>query len=1074
MSQSTLPFAGQVFVISADVSSPLMIDNFDTSKDILQIAGTLAEYTTTTVDGNLQISTLDGKLLATVAGVSELKPYTGNNPEGESYLLSLENEFFEENIEPYFYEPIYPVQNPDVDALIAEGKYTSYYDHLLKAGQFEEREDTFLVGTSGDDTLYGLGSESVLVGVPISDAAYDPLAIQPIDTGVGQQDTLVGSSDRNIFLLGSGKRLDETPQLFYVGEGDNDYARIQNFDPLLDYIVLTGRPEDLKFETVDGDSYISTKEGDLVAIVEDIPKLLPDYIDPTEGTTNIYAYVPNDPYYAEVTQAFFIEDAYLEANPDVSAAVTAGQYQSGFDHFINVGIYENREVVYQGTEGDDYISPSGNSFVFGVPVTKFDLETETFEVSSTGAGQVDELDSSSGANRFVLGAQGSPFYVGSGDADYAKIPAFDTQEDSLLLAGSLSDYTLEYAGNNLKISTKEGDLVAIVTEGVTDESITSRPLELKAFTGSNPDGFTSLLSLENEFFAENVEPAFYAPYYSVQNPDVDALIAEGKYTSYYDHFLKAGQFEQREDTFFQGTEADDTLFSIGWESILVGVPITDAEYEEGLDVVPVNTGTGQIDTLIGNGVDQKETIFVLGNGTVLNETSQTFYLGEGDADYALIQNFQNRDRIYLGSDVSEFTLETIDGDVHISKAGDLVAIVEDRTELLSARENELAAPQIEFFTPGTAGNDTLYSAVRQNYLVGVEISAGQVIGKTYPDVVPVSTGTGEVDTLHGLLGREDTFLLGTSGLLNETAQPFYVGQGDADYALIKDFSPNDQYDTVILAGEVSDYRFEIQSYEGTGDDTKIYTKDGDLIAIVEGATLSQAYDNDNGKSLTLYASNLNGSAEAAAEYFSDVEPVFYEDFYLDKNPEVAALISSGEFGSAFEHYLEVGQFTGEGEVIIAGTSDNDALYGLGKSDLLFGVPLTFVDGEKEAWTSSTTGVGEQDTLGGGLGVTTFFIGNDQLLDSSKPSEVYYVGKGDADYALIQGFQPTQDFIFAAGAIADYTLETVDGDGKISYGGDLVAIVDDIGDLTLQEFSFGNERPNAFAFVAPQNQFLTAG
>jgi hypothetical protein len=377
----------------------------------------------------------------------------------------------------------------------------------------------------------------------------------------------------------------------------------------------------------------------------------------------------------------------------------------------------------------------------------------------------------------TLPSSGQTFAVNLDASEPLIIENFDSTKDTIQLSGTLAEYTTTTVDGSLQISALDGKLLATVA-GVS---------KLKPYTGNNPESSTYLLSLENEFFEQSIEPAFFEPYYPVQNPDVVDLVESGQYASYYDHFLNAGQFEKREDTFFQGTEGDDTLYSIGYENILVGVPITAADYINGLDVVPANTGTGQIDTLIGNGINQKETIFVLGNGTVLNETPQTFYLGEGDNDYAIIENFQNRDRIFLGSDVANFTLEPIDGDLHISKAGDLIAIVKDRTELLSARENELAAPQLEFFTPGTAGNDTLYSAVRKNYVVGVEISAGQVIGETYPDVVPVSTGVGEIDTLHGLADKDDTFILGTSGLLNETAQSFYVGQGDADYALIKDY-----------------------------------------------------------------------------------------------------------------------------------------------------------------------------------------------------------------------------------------------------------------------------------------------
>ncbi|MFV3130625.1 hypothetical protein [Niveispirillum sp. KHB5.9] len=55
----------------------------------------------------------------------------------------------------------------------------------------------------------------------------------------------------------------------------------------------------------------------------------------------------------EATPLFsgFDEDFYLQSNPDVLAAVQAGVYESGEEHFENYGKFENR--VYQATDGFD-------------------------------------------------------------------------------------------------------------------------------------------------------------------------------------------------------------------------------------------------------------------------------------------------------------------------------------------------------------------------------------------------------------------------------------------------------------------------------------------------------------------------------------------------------------------------------------------------------------------------------------------------------------------------------------------------------------------------------------------------
>lgn len=58
------------------------------------------------------------------------------------------------------------------------------------------------------------------------------------------------------------------------------------------------------------------------------------------------------------------------------------------------------------------------------------------------------------------------------------------------------------------------------------------------------------------------------------------------------------------------------------------------------------------------------------------------------------------------------------------------------------------------------------------------------------------------------------------------AEPFYVGQGDADHAQIQNFTSGK--DSIMLAGESGQYKFE--SKDGN---IQILTISGDLVVIVE-------------------------------------------------------------------------------------------------------------------------------------------------------------------------------------------------------------------------------------------------
>ncbi|MEA5596855.1 hypothetical protein [Rivularia sp. UHCC 0363] len=56
------------------------------------------------------------------------------------------------------------------------------------------------------------------------------------------------------------------------------------------------------------------------------------------------------------TNQFFDEELYLANNPDVATAVKEGKYASGYDEFIQVGQFVERNgVVFNGTDGNDTV-----------------------------------------------------------------------------------------------------------------------------------------------------------------------------------------------------------------------------------------------------------------------------------------------------------------------------------------------------------------------------------------------------------------------------------------------------------------------------------------------------------------------------------------------------------------------------------------------------------------------------------------------------------------------------------------------------------------------------------------------
>lgn len=184
----------------------------------------------------------------------------------------------------------YKDANPDVAAAITAGVFDSGLDHYLEFGQFEGRTGIFS-GTDDSDTITGFGQIDELYGIDLSPG---PCAIggtvvggeclNANSLGVNEADVLIGGAGADTFVLGTTYpgRIGVSAVRFYVGDGNADFASIQNFQIEQDKIRLPGSSDNYRFEVENGNLNIFlTQRGafdplpvpDLVAIVSGVTEL---------------------------------------------------------------------------------------------------------------------------------------------------------------------------------------------------------------------------------------------------------------------------------------------------------------------------------------------------------------------------------------------------------------------------------------------------------------------------------------------------------------------------------------------------------------------------------------------------------------------------------------------------------------------------------------------------------------------------------------------------------------------------------------------------------------------------------
>ncbi|MGK7883557.1 MAG: hypothetical protein AB4057_02900 [Crocosphaera sp.] len=115
------------------------------------------------------------------------------------------------------------------------------------------------------------------------------------------------------------------------------------------------------------------------------------------------------------------------------------------------------------------------------------------------------------------------------------------------------------------------------------------------------------------------------------------------------------------------------------------------------------------------------------------------------------------------------------------------------------------------YLEGGTGDDNILGGFGNDTLVGVDPNSKK-------------PGFNEFDVLSGGFGK-DTFVLGDAGspFIKGDATPYYVGNGNLDYAFITDFETG--IDRIQLAGKSSDYLFQ---------GSEIFYQGTDLIARVNG------------------------------------------------------------------------------------------------------------------------------------------------------------------------------------------------------------------------------------------------
>ncbi|MFB2936320.1 hypothetical protein ACE1B6_13795 [Aerosakkonemataceae cyanobacterium BLCC-F154] len=374
----------------------------------------------------------------------------------------------------------------------------------------------------------------------------------------------------------------------------------------------------------------------------------------------------------------FNESFYLAHNPDVQTAINAGYFSSGLEHFQKFGLAEGRVSVSPFYDEKYYLrknSDVATDVAFGtyhsgleqfiltgeaegrVSVSPFYDERFYLQKNPDVATAVASGNFRSGIQHFFAAGEAenrvfiSPFY----DEQYylQKNPDVETAVASGTLRSGLQHFIL--AGET------EGRRASLLFDG--EFYFRNNPdVATQVANGRFSSGLAHYLQVGQAIYLSGTNFNEFG-YIGLStntkvNPDVEEAIKAGYFASALEHYIQYGQFEGRR-AIFNGTNGNDTVTGFGQISAIYGVGTTIRQAEEagtliGGQALYFGNGINEVDVLVGgNGQDT----FVLGRAIVGRGSSSAspFYRGNGDADYARIENYEiGKDEIVLAGAASNY------------------------------------------------------------------------------------------------------------------------------------------------------------------------------------------------------------------------------------------------------------------------------------------------------------------------------------------------------------------------------------------------------------------------------------
>ncbi|MBE9220315.1 LamG-like jellyroll fold domain-containing protein, partial [Dolichospermum flos-aquae] len=363
---------------------------------------------------------------------------------------------------------------------------------------------------------------------------------------------------------------------------------------------------------------------------------------------------------------------------------------------------------------------------------------------------------------------------------------------------------------------------------------------------------------------------------------------------------------------------------------------------------------------------------------------------------------------------------------------------------------------------GGVGGDEIYGGAGNDILTGNE-SNDKLVGGRGNDILNGGTGNDEI------YGENDNDIL-DGGLGNDTLNG---GSGTdtlkVDYSAITTVGisttvTTPSSGTISAAGNIVNYS-NIEKFNITGTTEADNLIGGNLDDILIGGDGNDTFTGGTGND-TIQGGNGNDTITGGTGADSLVGGRG-DDIYIIN--ELGDIITEGSnqgldtvrasitYSLASIANVENLTLTGTANInatgnainnILTGNSGNNTLNGAAGNDRLIGVDET----------SATPGKAEVDTLIGGAGRDRFVLGNG--------SKVFYddgdtTNAGTADYAIIQGFSASEDFIELSGAKSDYTLNTTYSPGNTAIyrnkptgePAELIGIIQGVTGLNLSSSAF---------------------